>query len=85
MIYMPRALAALIVIAAVFLLISMPSVNADEIEKAPADPDISDICTLSDCNPTKPCLDENERCYTLNGVFYCCIMPPSGGAQSVGE
>ncbi|MFI5323510.1 MAG: hypothetical protein ACHQ6U_08270 [Thermodesulfobacteriota bacterium] len=37
--------------------------------KAPNDHDISDVCTLSNCNPAKPCADPYEKCYMLNGVF----------------
>lgn len=71
--------------AAAYLVIPLAIAYSDEEEQAPVDPDISDICTLSDCNPAKPCLEEDEKCYTLNGVFYCCVMPPSGGAEAVGE
>ena len=53
--------------------------------QAPPDPDISDVCTLSDCNPAKPCADPDENCYTLNGVFYCCTMPPEPGMEAVGD
>jgi hypothetical protein len=54
-------------------------------QQAPSDPDVSDVCTLSDCNPAKPCADPDENCYTLNGVFYCCTMPPEPGMESVGD
>lgn len=59
--------------------------QADEIEEAPEDVDISDICALSDCSPAKPCVEQGEHCYTVNGAFYCCSEPPSGGAMKVGE
>jgi len=83
--YISRGLVAVILIISVLFLFSPHVINADEIDQAPADPDISDICTLSDCNPAKPCADSNESCYTVNGAFYCCIEPPSGGAEAVGE
>lgn len=63
---------------------SLTGAYADEIEEAPADPTISDICTLSDCSPAKPCAQKDEMCYTVNGAFYCCIEPP-GGAEAIGE
>ncbi|MEQ9619817.1 MAG: hypothetical protein RIG61_11690 [Deltaproteobacteria bacterium] len=52
---------------------------------APLDPDISDICTPSDCSPATPCPEPDESCYSVNGAFYCCIMPPVGGMPAVGE
>ncbi|MCI0482594.1 MAG: hypothetical protein L0213_13525 [Candidatus Dadabacteria bacterium] len=59
--------------------------DVEEIPLAPNDPDISDVCTLSDCNPAKPCADPDENCYTLNGVFYCCTMAPDPGMEAVGD
>ena len=61
-----------------------PALYADEIEKAPQDPTISNICTPGGCSPAKPCADKDEDCYTINGAFYCCIEPP-GGAKAVGD
>lgn len=75
----------IIFVAISILFLPLTFAYADEIERAPVDPDISDICTLSDCNPARPCAEESESCYTLNGAFYCCIEPPSGGAEAVGE
>ncbi len=51
--------------------------------EAPPDPDISDICRLSDCNPAQLCPDPDESCYSVNGVFYCCVEPPVGGMEAV--
>lgn len=62
--------------------------NSGDVEKfplAPNDPDISDVCTLSDCSPAKPCADPDENCYTLNGVFYCCTTAPDPGMEAVGD
>lgn len=59
--------------------------DVEEFPLAPNDPDISDVCTLSDCNPAKPCADPDESCYTLNGVFYCCTMAPDPGMEAVGD
>ncbi|MEW6144472.1 MAG: hypothetical protein AB1598_05585 [Thermodesulfobacteriota bacterium] len=74
------------------LSLAVPFAFADDddsdVEKfplAPNDPDISDVCTLSDCNPAKPCADPDENCYTLNGVFYCCTMAPDPGMEAVGD
>lgn len=58
--------------------------HADEIEEAPVDSTISDICTPGGCSPAEPCAQKDEMCYTINGAFYCCIEPP-GGAEAVGE
>lgn len=59
--------------------------DVEEIPLAPADPDISDVCTLSDCSPAKPCPDSDQSCYTLNGVFYCCTSAPDPGMEAVGD
>lgn len=59
--------------------------DVEEIPLAPADPDISDICTPSDCSPAKACPDSDQSCYTINGAFYCCTEPPSPGAEAVGD
>jgi|GEM_PF-1331906 len=59
--------------------------DVEEIPLAPNDPDITDVCTLSDCNPAKPCADPGENCYTLNGVFYCCTEAPDPGMEAVGD
>jgi len=75
----------IIFITVSILFLPLTFTYADEIEQAPVDPDISDICTPSDCNPAKPCAEEGESCYTLNGIFYCCIEPPSRGAEAVGN
>lgn len=85
MTYISRGLVAVILFAAVLYLSSPTVISAEEIEQAPVDPDISDICALSDCNPAKPCAVKGESCYTLNGAFYCCVEPPSGGAEAVGD
>ncbi len=83
--YVSRVFATVIITFSVFLLSSPLALNAEEIEQAPVDTDISNICTLSDCNPAKPCAEKGESCYTINGAFYCCIEPPSGGAEAVGD
>lgn len=83
-----------VLLVAFFLFLAMPaafSLAGDDNNptnvppQAPPDPDISDVCTLSDCNPAKPCADPDENCYTLNGVFYCCTMPPEPGMEAVGD
>ena len=88
--------AFLILILILFIVVPVVSAFADDgkgsdsgdVEKfplAPNDPDISDVCTLSDCSPAKPCADPDENCYTLNGVFYCCTMAPDPGMEAVGD
>ncbi|OGE22906.1 MAG: hypothetical protein A3J42_08035 [Candidatus Dadabacteria bacterium RIFCSPHIGHO2_12_FULL_53_21] len=59
--------------------------DVEKLPLAPNDPDITDVCTLSDCNPAKPCADPDENCYTLNGVFYCCTTAPDPGMEAVGD
>ncbi|HVY54361.1 MAG TPA: hypothetical protein VHC46_01245 [Thermodesulfobacteriota bacterium] len=59
--------------------------DVEKLPLAPNDPDISDVCTLSDCSPAKPCADPDENCYTLNGVFYCCTSAPVPGMEAVGD
>lgn len=86
--------AFLILILILFIAVPVMSAFSDDdksggdVEKfplAPNDPDISDVCTLSDCSPAKPCADPDENCYTLNGVFYCCTMAPDPGMEAVGD
>jgi len=89
--------AFLILILILFIAVPVVSAFADDnnkgsdsgdVEKfplAPNDPDISDVCTLSDCSPAKPCADPDQNCYTLNGVFYCCTMAPDPGMEAVGD
>ena len=88
--------AFLILILILFIVVPVLSAFAEDdkgsssgdVEKfplAPNDPDISDVCTLSDCSPAKPCADPDENCYTLNGVFYCCTMAPDPGMEAVGD
>jgi hypothetical protein len=85
--FLTKGFSSLRIISIIVSIVLLPLAftYADEIEQAPVDPDISDICTLSDCNPAKPCASEGESCYTLNGAFYCCVEPPSGGAEAVGD
>ena len=59
--------------------------DVEKFPQAPNDPDISDVCTLSDCSTAKPCPDPDQSCYTLNGVFYCCTMAPDPGMEAVGD
>lgn len=76
-------LCALVVV--VTLVLSFQSeLYADEIEEAPYDPTISNICSPGGCSPAEPCAEKDEKCYTINGAFYCCFEPP-GGAEQVGE
>jgi len=90
--------AFLVLILILFIVIPVTSAFSDDsnsggggsgdVEKlplAPGDPDISDVCTLSDCSPAKPCADPDQNCYTLNGVFYCCTMAPDPGMEAVGD
>ena len=80
---------AFLIITLVLSLGVMTAVADDgDVEKlplAPNDPDITDVCTLSDCNPAKPCADPDENCYTVNGVFYCCTAAPDPGMEAVGD
>ncbi len=80
---------SLYLILALLLVVPFSAAYADDQGKdfptAPPDTDISDICTLSDCNPANPCPDPDEMCYTLNGVFYCCVSPPVPGMEAVGD
>lgn len=80
--------ALVVILASLLALPFSAAIAVDEEEDlpiAPPDPDISDICTLSDCSPAAPCAEPDESCYAINGVFYCCIMPPAGGMPAVGE
>lgn len=56
-----------------------------DLPAAPPDTDISDICTPSKCSPATPCPDPDEKCYAVEGAFYCCVMPPVPGMEAVGD
>lgn len=78
-------LSPLVLIIVIVLAFSLHTkLYADEIEEAPYDPTVSDICTPGGCSPAEPCGEKDEMCYTINGAFYCCVEPP-GGAEAVGE
>jgi hypothetical protein len=82
-----------LLLLAFFLFLAVPVLFSlagdDGTSKAPPapqpDPDVSDVCTPSDCNPAKPCPDPDQECYSLNGAFYCCTMPPEPGMEAVGN
>ncbi|MEM7007708.1 MAG: hypothetical protein AAF462_01070 [Thermodesulfobacteriota bacterium] len=48
-------------------------------------PEPQGACSADPCSPAEPCPSKDEKCYSTNGVFYCCVEPPFPGAISVGE
>lgn len=80
---------SLYLILAAFLAIPLSAAFAqdggEDLPVAPPDPDISDVCTPAECSPATPCADPDEKCYSVEGAMYCCVMPPVPGAQAVGE
>ncbi|MGB2692891.1 MAG: hypothetical protein WBB48_07855 [Thermodesulfobacteriota bacterium] len=48
-------------------------------------PEPQGACSSDPCSPASPCPSKDEKCYSSNGVFYCCVLPPFPGAEAVGD
>ncbi len=48
-------------------------------------PEPQGACSSDPCSPATPCPSKDEMCYSSNGVFYCCVLPPFPGAEAVGN
>jgi len=73
----------LIVLIAVFISFSLSM--ASDLEEEVQLPEPSGACSSDRCSPATPCPNKNETCYSSNGVFYCCVLPPFPGAEAVGD
>ena len=68
------------------VMISMPLSIASEIEDGEVQlPEPQGACSSDPCSPAMPCASKDEKCYSSNGMFYCCVEPPFPGAEAVGE
>ena len=59
------------------------SAIADDM-KVPA-PEVPPSCTPGGCSPAESCASEAEKCYSIEGAFYCCTVAPYPGDPEVGE
>ena len=81
-----KTLTSLICILLITVFISFSASPASEIEEEEVQlPEPAGACSSDPCSPATPCPSKDEKCYTSNGVFYCCVLPPFPGAEAVGN
>ena len=81
-----KNLTSLICIVLITVSISFSSSMASEIEEDEVQlPEPAGACSSDPCSPATPCPSKDEQCYSSNGVFYCCVLPPFPGAEAVGN
>jgi len=81
-----KSLTSLICIVLITVSISFSSSMASEIEEEEVQlPEAAGACSSDPCSPATPCPSKDEQCYSSNGVFYCCVLPPFPGAEAVGN
>jgi len=81
-----KSLTSLICIVLITVSISFSSSMASEIEEEEVQlPEPAGACSSDPCSPATPCPSKDEQCYSSNGVFYCCVLPPFPGAEAVGN
>lgn len=73
-----------IVLLAALLSFSISIASAIEEEDIQL-PEPAGSCSSDPCSPASPCPSKDEKCYSSNGAFYCCAMPPFPGAEAVGN
>jgi len=73
-----------IVLLMVFISLSVAMASGIEEEEVQL-PEPQGACSSDPCSPATPCPSKDEQCYTSNGVFYCCVLPPFPGAEAVGN
>ncbi len=67
-------------------MVSLSFSMASEIEEEEVQlPEPQGACSSDPCSPATPCPNKNETCYSSNGVFYCCVLPPFPGAEAIGN
>ena len=77
-----RAFGIIILSALLFLPLSVSyAIDEEEVQL----PEPQGACSSDSCSPAKACPSADEQCYSSNGVFYCCVLPPFPGAEAVGE
>jgi len=81
-----KTLTSLICILLITVFVTFSALSASEIEEEEVQlPEPAGACSSDPCSPATPCPSKDERCYTSNGVFYCCVLPPFPGAEAVGN
>ena len=73
-----------IVLLIVFISLSVAMVSGIDEEEVQL-PEPQGACSSDPCSPATPCPSKDEQCYSSNGVFYCCVLPPFPGAEAVGN
>jgi hypothetical protein len=73
-----------IVLLAVLFSFSISIASAIDEEEVQL-PEPQGACSSDPCSPATPCPSKDEQCYSSNGVFYCCVLPPFPGAEAVGK
>jgi len=73
-----------IVLITVFITFSVSMASGIEEEEVQL-PEPQGACSSDPCSPATPCPSKDEKCYSSNGVFYCCVLPPFPGAEAVGD
>ena len=71
------------VVLILFLAAFPISALADDLE-VPA-PEVPPSCTPGGCSPAELCASEAEKCYSIEGAFYCCTIAPYPGTPVFGE
>ncbi len=81
-----KNLTSLICFVLLIAFISLSVAMASGIEEEEVQlPEPSGACSSDPCSPATPCPSKDEQCYSSNGVFYCCVLPPFPGAEAVGN
>ena len=81
-----KNLTSLICFVLLIVFISLSVAMASGIEEEEVQlPEPSGACSSDPCSPATPCPSKDEQCYSSNGVFYCCVLPPFPGAEAVGN
>jgi len=81
-----KNLTSLICIVLLIVFISLSVAMASEIDEEEVQlPEPQGACSSDPCSPATPCPSKDEQCYSSNGVFYCCVLPPFPGAEAVGN
>jgi hypothetical protein len=81
-----KNLTSLICFVLLIVFISLSVAMASGIEEEEEQlPEPQGACSSDPCSPATPCPSKDEQCYSSNGVFYCCVLPPFPGAEAVGN
>jgi len=81
-----KNLTSLICIVLLIVFISLSVAMASGIDEEEVQlPEPQGACSSDPCSLATPCPSKDEQCYSSNGVFYCCVLPPFPGAEAVGN